>query len=335
MSYKVTIVIPIYNVEHFIERCLHSAFNQSFKSIEYLLIDDRGTDKSIEIAKSIIHSHARKQDIKLISHPHNQGLGATRNTGIANAKGEYVYFLDSDDAISLNAIEKLYEVVVSKKIDVVVGSYTSVDYSNSNKKWEWRFDHKVIEGGFSVANNYLTGGNYVMMWNKLYSLQFLKKNKIYCISGTHEDNFYSLQVALNAQSLVTIPDVTYYYSLREGSIMNVIGEKNFLDYMDTFKLMINYSALYTQFSIYNKLLFFVYGQRFSLLEKINNSTHIALEKRERLSKQIAAICFLSFTEIWSLKTTSISHKIKFSMSLIPYKLQLSFLKVIKYLKRGK
>ncbi len=336
MYYKVTIVIPVYNVEFFIERCLLSAFNQSFKSIEYLLIDDRGTDKSIEIAKTIIHSHQRKQDIKIISHHQNQGPGATRNTGIANARGEYIYFLDSDDAISIDAIAKLYEVVTSKKVDVVVGSYTSIDFGNTNKKWEWLFDSNLIEGEFSVANYYLRGGYYVMTWNKLYSLKFLRSKKIYCEPASiHEDVFFSLQVALSARSIITVPAITYFYSFRAGSTMDNLGESNIFHYTETFKLLVNYSKSYTQFSIYNRLIFFVYGQRFSLLEKINNSTHITLEKRNILSKQIAAISFLNLTEIWALKTTPISHKIKFSISLVPYKFQLSFLRVIKYLKRRK
>lgn len=104
--------------------------------------------------------------------------------------------------------------------------------------------------------------------------------------------------------------------------MHILGEKNFLDHIESSKLMVNYSASYTQFSIYNRLISFVYGQRFTWLKEINRSTHITVEKRDSSSKQTAAIKFLTFTEIWSIRAASISRKMRLSISLFPYKFQL-------------
>lgn len=331
MSYKVTIVIPIYNVELFIERCLLSAFNQSFESIEYLLIDDKGSDKSIEIAKKIVESHHRKRDIKFINHPHNLGLGATRNTGITNAKGEYVYFLDSDDTIPTYAIEKLYEVVSNEKIDVVVGSYTSTDWNGSNQKWERILPKNLIHGDLSVGIFFLQGGYYLMIWNKLYNTEFLRSNKIYCIPASlHEDIFFSIQVALTAKSLVTIKDITYYYTLRNGSIMHVFLEKNILDYIETIKKLIGYSKKYRNTAIYNRLVYYIYGLQFTLLKKINSAKNIPTSKKKDLSKQTVNIHFFSFAEIWTLKNVITIHKAKYSMNFMPYRFQLFFLERIEY-----
>ncbi|MEA5141187.1 glycosyltransferase family 2 protein [Arcicella rigui] len=331
MDYKVTIIIPIYNVELFIERCLLSAFNQSFNSIEYLLINDRGSDKSIEIAKKIVESHPRKCDIKFINHPYNIGLGATRNTGIDNAKGEYVYFLDSDDTIPTHAIEKLYEVASNEKVDVVVGSYTSVDFNGNNQKWEWIFSKNIIRGEYSVGNFFLHGGYYVMIWNKLYNTEFLRKNKIYCIpESLNEDVFFSIQVALTAQSLGTIKDITYLYTFRKGSIMYTFIEKNILDYIKTIVELIRYSKEYRNTIIYNRFIYYIYGLRFTLLKKINSSMNISVSKKKDLSKQAVNIQFLSFVEIWALKNVLTIHKAKFSMSFMPYRFQLFFLDSIEY-----
>lgn len=331
MYYKVTIIIPIYNVELFIEQCLLSAFNQSFNSIEYLLIDDKGSDKSIEIAKKIVESHHRKSDIKFITHPHNLGLGATRNTGITNAKGEYVYFLDSDDTIPTDAIENLYKVVSNEKVDVVVGSFTSTNLSGSTQKWERIFPKNIIHGDLSVGIFFLHGGYYLMIWNKLYNIEFLRRNKIYCIPASlHEDIFFSIQVALTAKSLVTINDITYYYTLRNGSIMHVFLEKNILDYIETIIQLIDYSKKYRNTATYNRLVYYIYGLRFTLLKKINSAKNIPSSKIKDLSKQAVNIRFLSFSEIWTLKNVIIIHKAKYSMSFMPYRFQLFFLESIEH-----
>ena len=93
--YKVTLSMPIYNVAPYVERALLSALNQTFESIEFLLVDDRGTDNSMDIVRRIIKDHPRGKDVRIIEHPHNIGLGATRNTAIDNAQGEYLFFMDS------------------------------------------------------------------------------------------------------------------------------------------------------------------------------------------------------------------------------------------------
>ena len=120
--YKVTLSMPIYNVAPYVERALLSALNQTFESIEFLLVDDRGTDNSMDIVRRIIKDHPRGKDVRIIEHPHNIGLGATRNTAIDNAQGEYLFFMDSDDEITPDCIQVLYDKMMEEKVDFVVGS---------------------------------------------------------------------------------------------------------------------------------------------------------------------------------------------------------------------
>ena len=104
---KVSIIIPIYNVESYIANCLHSVFNQTYKDLEIILVDDCGTDKSMDVAKEIIRKYKNDFHIIIEHHTYNKGLSAARNTGLKKSTGEFIYFLDSDDTISNDCIERL------------------------------------------------------------------------------------------------------------------------------------------------------------------------------------------------------------------------------------
>lgn len=104
MNYKVTLAMPVYNVEKYVERALLSALNQTFDSIEFLIVDDKGTDRSMEIVSEIVSTHPRGKDVRIIDHVVNQGTGATKNSAIREAKGEYLFFMDSDDCLSRDCI---------------------------------------------------------------------------------------------------------------------------------------------------------------------------------------------------------------------------------------
>jgi glycosyltransferase involved in cell wall biosynthesis len=104
MEYEVTIGMPVYQVEKYIRESLESALSQTFSSIEYLICDDCGTDSSIAIVREYQANHSRGKNIRIVRQPHNMGLGCARNRLIAEAKGRYIYFMDSDDILSLNTI---------------------------------------------------------------------------------------------------------------------------------------------------------------------------------------------------------------------------------------
>ena len=119
----ISIVIPVFNVEIFISECLQSVIRQTYTGpLECIVVDDCGTDKSIEIAEQLIAEYDGPIDFKVLHHDHNRGLSAARNTGMDAAKGDYVYFLDSDDWISDDCIEKLAKPLQNEVFDVVVGN---------------------------------------------------------------------------------------------------------------------------------------------------------------------------------------------------------------------
>lgn len=326
MKYKVSIIIPIYNVALYIEESLKSALNQTFKDIEYILVDDKGTDDSMIIARNVIEKSNRKNHVRIIEHISNQGLGATRNTGINEASGEYAFFLDSDDSIAINAIESLYNAAVKSNADLTIGSYTSVDKTHSGQYWEWKFEDNYYN---NVSDLFFGGKYYVMTWNKLYKKSLFIKNKIVCIpNNNHEDEYFAFQVALHAKSIATVSDITYFYSFRENSIMNKMKEKNYFDHYQTIIKMQEYSILFTNDEKYSKILNHIYGNKLSLLLRISKSLIIDKGFQREYMKKFGEK-FLPFNEIWMLRL-SLNRKLKFSVAFLPAKIQLFLLKLIMF-----
>lgn len=264
----ITISMPIYNVEKCVRRALLSALNQSYENLEFLIVDDKGNDDSIEIVKDIALKHPRGESIRILEHDYNRGTGATKNTAIMNAKGKYLYFMDSDDEISSDCIRKLYDEILTSKVDVVCASYrkiTPTGITNYNMQKSIEVDSE------SIILSFFDGRFPVYTWNKLYSLDFLKKFNIICVdSQTIEDNYFTFQVLLYAKSYSIIPDITYSYILRTTSTTNanIWSLKIFEQWYDIF--LDQLSLLKKQLlpsSLMKKVLEKLFWQRVSVSER--------------------------------------------------------------------
>lgn len=228
MNPLITISIPVYNVEKYVEKSLYSALNQTYDNLEILVIDDKGTDNSMDVVQHIIAYHPRGNIVKIIDHGKNQGLGATRNTSIDNARGEYLFFMDSDDYISTNCIELLYSAIQQNDAQMAVGSFTNFDDSQSS------FSPTIIE------NNYYNGKfalsefrNYVQTWNKLYNISFIRRNKVRCIpKDTFEDIFWGFQLIDIVEKVAVISAITYYYRQDNANSITRMQEKKIFSKKD-------------------------------------------------------------------------------------------------------
>ena len=123
---NVSVIIPIYNVEQYIEECIASVAAQTYKDFDIIAINDCSTDSSLEILRECIDKYNSPKDrISIIDHERNRGISAARNTGILHSTAEYVYFLDSDDTITPDCLEKLVKASLQhgKSMDMVVGNY--------------------------------------------------------------------------------------------------------------------------------------------------------------------------------------------------------------------
>ena len=231
---KVSIIIPVYNVEKYIEECMLSAINQTLDEIEIIAIDDKSTDSSL----NILNKYKEKYDfVKVICNEKNMGVATTRNIGIRNAKGEYVYFLDSDDYIDLEAMEICYNKAKENDLDIVTfdaemfrdKEYTGYDL-NENYERDKIIKSECISGEDFFNKYHQIGGYKQSVCLNLYKLEFLIKNNLFFYEGIiGEDELHSFKSFLLAEKLLYIPKKLFFRRVRNGSLMTSSNYKKRLE----------------------------------------------------------------------------------------------------------
>ena len=224
-TYNITIGFPVYNVEKYVQRSLVSILEQDFDNYEIVIVDDCGNDNSMNIIQNIIKYHPNGYRANIIKHERNAGLAEARNTAIKKAKGKYIYFLDSDDYITQNALSTLYSYAEKYHADVVWGS----NYKQREEKiWTEKDDilpYKVFQkdGEFtSYLYSKLKDDLPNTAWNILFSMDFLNKyNLQFPNIRFQEDIAFDEIYHPCIRNAVMLPNLTYYYLLREDSLMNV------------------------------------------------------------------------------------------------------------------
>ena len=224
----VSIIIPVYNVAPYIADCLQSVMRQTYEgSLECILVDDCGSDNSMEIVERMIAEYNGPIEFKVLHHERNRGLSAARNTGMDAAMGEYVYFLDSDDWISDDCIEKLAKPLQEEKVDIVVGDYKTIGelpYALELSLEEGRYFTKPIDDTFCNK------GVYVMAVNKLYRQSFMLENMLRFEEGKiHEDEILAFELSCVDKSFYVVKTITYFYRIRKNSIVTQTNQYKKLD----------------------------------------------------------------------------------------------------------
>lgn len=234
---KVSVIVPIYNVEEYLNECLDSIVNQTLKEIEVIMVDDGSQDSSAKIAKEYEEKY---ENFKLVCQP-NGGLGKARNVGMQYVNGEYVAFMDSDDYISLNAYEKMYEAAKKHDCDIVVGN---VKRFNSKKVFNSGLHTKVfkdtIENTTIIKNLELLYDTTA--WNKLFKKSFWLENDFKFPEGIlYEDIPVTVPAHFLSKSTTILEDVVYYWRVRDGINKSITQNRqdiqNFLDRLTVLKLV--------------------------------------------------------------------------------------------------
>lgn len=227
--YKISIIVPVYNVEKYIIDCLTSISRQTYKGlIECIIVDDCGSDASIPLAETFIMEHSGSILFTILHHESNKGLSGARNTGLNAATGDYVFFLDSDDTITPNCISLLTEPLLCKDYDMIIGNISIVGKDNNFTKL------KLATGEITTTKQIIRTKTssqwYQMAWNKLYNVNFIRENGLLFKEGIiHEDELWSNEVASVANTMYVVNQKTYNYLIREASIMTSIKIKTKID----------------------------------------------------------------------------------------------------------
>lgn len=221
MGAKVSIIVPVYNVEPYIHRCMKSLINQTLKDIEIILVDDESPDNCGKICEE----YARKDKRIKVIHKKNQGLGLARNSGLKVATGEYVAFVDSDDYVALDMYEKMYLRAKSENADTCFCSY-NVEYCDGTKKVQNILTKKDIYIEDEVVNNILFEMLGVepapkmekffvfSVWRAIYSRDILSRNNITFCSEREfisEDIIFHLDYLPYSKKIVIEKDALYNY----------------------------------------------------------------------------------------------------------------------------
>lgn len=216
-SPKISVIVPVYNVEPYLRECIESILRQSYKEFELILINDNSIDLSYKICQEYVQKDSR---VYLVNHTENKGLSAARNTGLSVAKSECITFIDGDDFIKEDYLEKLYTVYKEKNADIVIGEYYT--YKESNHTFYFHVLEKDY-GLYRKNREELFGPNlhhvtYSITCGKLYK-KSLFDTILFPLNRYHEDNFVFTKLYLKAKNIYYLCDNLYCYRIRDGSIM--------------------------------------------------------------------------------------------------------------------
>lgn len=223
MNIAVSIIIPVYNVEQYLEQCLKSAIKQTLKNIEIIVINDGSTDKSLDIIKKY---ELKYYNIRVINQE-NKGLSETRNVGLRESKGEYIYFLDSDDYIDINLAQLCYKECKKNNLDMItfdaVAFYDEKELEICNK-FNYNRQNLInsnVKNGRQFYSESISSNAYkssVCLY--MYKREYLKKHELYFYPDMlHEDELFTIKAILLANRIKYIPSKFFYRRVRSGSIM--------------------------------------------------------------------------------------------------------------------
>ncbi len=215
---KVSIIIPVYNAAAYVEECIQSVLNQDYEDMEVIIVDDCGEDDSMELVKKTISGTART--VYILEHSNNRGSSAARNTGIMQATGEYIYFLDSDDWIEPYCISSLVKVAQTyPTVDMVIGSTRIVPEReltvDMRELKDYYDDRKQIKKLMLNPGHYPYG-----IWNRLIKRKLLLSHRLFFKEGIiYEDDNWTFYAAKYVRNLAIFKKTTHYYRRNNSGIM--------------------------------------------------------------------------------------------------------------------
>ena len=279
---KLSIIVPVYGVEKYIDKCLNSLVKQSLKEIEIIVVNDGTKDNS----QKIIDKYVKKYPDKIKSYiKENGGQGSARNYGLKKTTGEYIGYVDSDDFVEKDMYKKLYNKAKENNYDIVVcGNYNvSEDYQNKN-----------ID---AFINNYNTDLENIFfgkmaVWNKIYKRDILIKNKLeFKEKVWYEDLAFTLKAIMNSNIFAFIDEPLYDYLIREGSTMNNSNVKRNLEILEAFDDILSYIKHNKKEEYFDKVEFLaidhIYISAIVRILKANADNKIKKEKVNEL------ICYMN------------------------------------------
>ena len=259
----ITIIIPIYGVEKYIERCATSLFEQTLNNIEYIFVDDATPDKSIEILTNVLERYPqRKPQVTIIRHARNQGLPAARNTGLAAATGEYVFHCDSDDYLEKDALERMLIIAENTDSDIVWCDYYLSFSSNERIMTQPYYSNsqEAIKGMLSGCMKY-------NVWNKLAKRRLYMDNSISFPAGhSMGEDMTMIKLFAHAKKVAYLNAPLYHYiRLNTDAMTQSYSERKIADIEFNVTQTLDYLLKNCNFDLTQELAFFKLSTKLPLL----------------------------------------------------------------------
>ena len=224
MGDKISVIVPIYNVEQYLRRCIDSIINQTYKNLEIILIDDGSTDNS----STICDEYCKKDKRIKVIHKNNEGVSSARNKGIELSKGKYIVFIDSDDYVSNEHIEVLYDCIISNNVDLVISNLIDISEDgiilNNEEKESFLMNKDQCLKELLSEDNF-----YHLCCGNIYRKDLLEKIRFNCKYRIAEDLDFLYRYIKHIRSAYFLSKNTYYYLKREGSATNSIYSEKWND----------------------------------------------------------------------------------------------------------
>jgi len=325
MESLISIIVPIYKVEKYLNRCIKSILNQTYKNIEIILVDDGSPDNCGKICDRYANEDKR---IKVI-HKKNGGLSDARNAGLEICTGEYISFIDSDDWVEKNYIEVLYNLIKLKNSDIAICNYIEIfdEKIKSLTEIEEIYTYSNIDSLYQLMGK--NGVNFTVAWGKLYK-KTLFENIRFPVGKIHEDEYTTYKLLYISKKVSYTTKKLYYYLKRKDSITGEsFNIKNRLDAIEAIKERIKFfndNGLIELSYLSYKTLFFLYLDVIYYLKIQKNNVNLNYKKN----------IYIDFNNIKSkLKKTKfdIKFKIFYEMSFLAPFITYSIFIIIKKIKK--
>ncbi|MDR2007400.1 MAG: glycosyltransferase [Alphaproteobacteria bacterium] len=246
---KISVIIPVYNVASYLEKCLDSVINQTLTDIEIICINDGSTDNSLEILKK----YAAIDKRIILINQENQGLSGARNSGLKVATAPYIMFVDSDDWLELDAAKAMYKAITTNDCDLVQGKI-NLHYASLQdvKKGEIKYFKSIPIGNYTINPKDFITINHTA-WGKLWKKEIIDKYEInFPVGLYYEDAPFMWKYLTASKSIFGIDNTVYNYLRRPSSIMSKTANKNSIMSLDHINVCINFYNYLIHWNLFNK-----------------------------------------------------------------------------------
>ncbi|WP_311408463.1 glycosyltransferase family 2 protein [Liquorilactobacillus uvarum] len=285
----VSAILPVYNVDKYLEKAIGSLENQTYKKMEVIIVDDGSTDSSNEVAQYLVRKYS---NITLVTQK-NQGAAAARNAGIKKAKGKYLYFMDPDDWMKRSYIESLVKSAEKNHSELVIGGFTNIYYKHAKELhlpvFSNEFNYKDAKEFRKNATVYLNNTMLAVPWNKLYLAKYIQENELWFPRIKWDDLHFNLEVIRNV-SRVSISENTGYQFLRNrpgSETTTVFNESLFANRKKQFLHVLEIFQNWNLKDIEKGQLYYYYSSRIvQVVQEIASAESISKLKKRELVKAI-------------------------------------------------